>query len=111
MEVLHITFYRSALEPWLTKGGEIRGKLNGIGFAQTLNIEVDNAQHSVVCDISLQATRLALPGTTQDSMPEEIKQQLETLENDWRQQHTRFSEQQHCMFIHRARLGRIEARL
>lgn len=36
MEVIHITFDRSALELWLTKGGEIRGKLNGIGFAQTL---------------------------------------------------------------------------
>ncbi|WP_348251417.1 regulatory ATPase RavA LARA domain-containing protein, partial [Salmonella enterica] len=31
MVVIHITFDRSALELWLTKGGEIRGKLNGIG--------------------------------------------------------------------------------
>ncbi|EFU1685704.1 ATPase RavA [Salmonella enterica] len=104
-------FSRSALELWLTKGGEIRGKLNGIGFAQTLNMEVDNAQHLVVRDISLQGTRLALPGTAEDSMPAEIKQQLETLENDWRQQHTRFSEQQHCLFIHSDWLGRIEASL
>lgn len=111
MEVIHITFDRSALELWLTKGGEIRGKLNGIGFAQTLNMEVDNAQHLVVRDISLQGTRLALPGTAEDSMPAEIKQQLETLENDWRQQHTRFSEQQHCLFIHSDWLGRIEASL
>ncbi|HDW4185375.1 TPA: ATPase RavA [Salmonella enterica subsp. enterica serovar Typhi] len=111
MEVIHITFDRSALELWLTKGGEIRGKLNGIGFAQTLNMEVDNAQHPVVRDISLQGTRLALPGAAEDSMPAEIKQQLETLENDWRQQHTRFSEQQHCLFIHSDWLGRIEASL
>ncbi|MEA7515361.1 DUF3763 domain-containing protein, partial [Salmonella enterica subsp. enterica serovar Virginia] len=41
---------------------------------------------------------MALPGAAEDSMPAEIKQQLETLENDWRQQHTRFSEQQHCLF-------------
>lgn len=111
MEVIHITFDRSALELWLTKGGEIRGKLNGIGFAQTLNMEVDNAQHLVVRDISLQGTRLALPGAAEDRMPAEIKQQLETLENDWRQQHTRFSEQQHCLFIHSDWLGRIEASL
>ncbi|EJX3009316.1 DUF3763 domain-containing protein [Salmonella enterica] len=111
MEVIHITFDRSALELWLTKGGEIRGKLNGIGFAQTLNMEVDNAQHLVVRDISLQGTRLALPGAAEDSMPAEIKQQLETLENEWRQQHTRFSEQQHCLFIHSDWLGRIEASL
>lgn len=111
MEVIHITFDRSALEIWLTKGGEIRGKLNGIGFAQTLNMEVDNTQHLVVRDISLQGTRLALPGAAEDSMPAEIKQHLEALENDWRQQHTHFSEQQHCLFIHRDWLGRIEASL
>ncbi|MCP5750796.1 hypothetical protein NL359_37350, partial [Klebsiella pneumoniae] len=38
MEVVHISFERSALEQWLSKGGEIRGKLNGIGFAQKLNL-------------------------------------------------------------------------
>ncbi len=51
MEVIHITFDHSALELWLTKGGGSRGKLNGIGFAQTLNMEVDSAQHLVVRDI------------------------------------------------------------
>ncbi|STW47794.1 regulator protein [Klebsiella pneumoniae] len=39
MEVIHITFEREALANWLEKGGEIRGKLNGIGFAQLLNME------------------------------------------------------------------------
>lgn len=111
MEVIHITFDRSALEQWLAKGGEIRGKLNGIGFAQTLNMEVDSAQHLVVRDVSLQGTRLALPGSSEEAMPGEIKQQLEALENDWRQQHTRFSEQQKCLFIHSDWLGRIEASL
>ena len=111
MEVIHIAFDRSALEQWLAKGGEIRGKLNGIGFAQTLNMEVDSAQHLVVRDVSLQGTRLALPGASEEAMPGEIKQQLEALENDWRQQHTRFSEQQKCLFIHSDWLGRIEASL
>lgn len=40
MEVVHISFERSALEQWLSKGGEIRGKLNGIGFAQKLNLKL-----------------------------------------------------------------------
>ena len=111
MEVIHIAFDRSALEQWLAKGGEIRGKLNGIGFAQTLNMEVDSSQHLVVRDVSLQGTRLALPGSSEEAMPGEIKQQLEALENDWRQQHTRFSEQQKCLFIHSDWLGRIEASL
>lgn len=60
MEVVHISFERSALEQWLSKGGEIRGKLNGIGFAQKLNLEVDSTQHLVVRDVSLQGSTLAL---------------------------------------------------
>ncbi|MBX4390005.1 hypothetical protein K4H03_28405, partial [Mycobacterium tuberculosis] len=50
MEVIHTTFEREALANWLEKGGEIRGKLNGIGFAQLLNMDVDTSQHLVVRD-------------------------------------------------------------
>ncbi|EMG7849936.1 ATPase RavA [Enterobacter hormaechei] len=111
MQVVHVTIERVALVQWLDKGGEIRGKLNGIGFAQPLSMEVDSSQHLVIRDVSLQGSRLALPGTASDSLPEEIKQQLEALDNEWHQQHTRFSEQQKCLFIHSGWLGRIEASL
>ncbi len=111
MQVVHVTIERVALVQWLDKGGEIRGKLNGIGFAQPLSMEVDSNQHLVIRDVSLQGSRLALPGTASDSLPEEIKQQLEALDNEWHQQHTRFSEQQKCLFIHSDWLGRIEASL
>lgn len=111
MEVVHISFERSALEQWLSKGGEIRGKLNGIGFAQKLNLEVDSAQHLVVRDVSLQGSTLALPGSLAEGLPGEIKQQLEELESDWRKQHALFSEQQKCLFIPGDWLGRIEASL
>ena len=111
MEVIHITFERTVLEQWLAKGGEIRGKLNGIGYAQPLNMEVDSVQHLVVRDVSLQGSTLALPGSSAESMPGEIKQQLEALETQWRQQHTLFSEQQKCLFINSDWLGRIEASL
>ncbi|MEB6381176.1 ATPase RavA [Leclercia adecarboxylata] len=111
MQVIHITIEREALAQWLTKGGEIRGKLNGIGFAQQLNMEVDGSLHLVIRDVSLQGSRLALPGTTSESVPEEIKQQLEALDNQWHLQHTRFSEQQKCLFIHSDWLGRIESSL
>ena len=95
MEVIHITFEREALANWLEKGGEIRGKLNGIGFAQLLNMDVDTSQHLVVRDVSLQGSRLALPGSAaQENMPAEIRQQLEALVDEWHQQHNRFSEQQ-----------------
>ena len=111
MQVVHVTIERVALVQWLDKGGEIRGKLNGIGFAQPLSIEVDSSQHLVIRDVSLQGSRLALPGTASDTVPEEIKQQLDALDNEWHQQHTRFSEQQKCLFIHSDWLGRIEASL
>ena len=111
MEVVHISFERSALEQWLSKGGEIRGKLNGIGFAHKLDLEVDSAQHLVVRDVSLQGSTLALPGSSAEGLPSEIKQQLEELESDWRKQHALFSEQQKCLFIPGDWLGRIEASL
>lgn len=111
MQVVHVTIERVALVQWLDKGGEIRGKLNGIGFAQPLSMEVDSSQHLVIRDVSLQGSRLALPGTASESLPEEIKQQLEALDNEWHQQHMRFSEQQKCLFIHSDWLGRIEASL
>lgn len=111
MQVVHVTIERVALVQWLDKGGEIRGKLNGIGFAQPLSMEVDSSQHLVIHDVSLQGSRLALPGTASDTVPEEIKQQLDALDNEWHQQHTRFSEQQKCLFIHSDWLGRIEASL
>ena len=111
MQVVHVTIERVALVQWLDKGGESRGQLKGIGFAQPLSMEVDSSQHLVIRDVSLQGSRLALPGTASDSLPEEIKQQLEALDNEWHQQHTRFSEQQKCLFIHSDWLGRIEASL
>ncbi|HBM7581642.1 TPA: ATPase RavA [Enterobacter hormaechei subsp. xiangfangensis] len=111
MQVVHVTIERVALVQWLDKGGEIRGKLNGIGFAQPLSMEVDSSQHLVIRDVSLQGSRLALPCTASDTVPEEIKQQLDALDNEWHQQHTRFSEQQKCLFIHSDWLGRIEASL
>ena len=65
----------------------------------------------MIRDVSLQGSRLALPGSASDSVPEEITQQLEALDTEWHQQHTRFSEQQKCLFIHSDWLGRIEASL
>ena len=112
MNVVHVTLERPALVQWLEKGGEIRGKLNGIGFAQVLNMEVDQSLHLVVRDVSLQGSRLALPGSASpENMPAEVRQQLDALLEEWHQQHNRFSEQQKCLFIQNEWLGRIEASL
>ena len=75
-------------------------------------MDVDTSQHLVVRDVSLQGSRLALPGSAaQENMPAEIRQQLEALDDEWHQQHNRFSEQQKCLFIPVEWLGRIEASL
>lgn len=111
IEVIHIAISRETLAQWLIKGGDIRGKLNGIGFAQSLNMEVDSSQHLVIKDISLQGTRLVLPGKQQQGMPDEIKKQLDALEDELHQQHERFNDQQKCLFIHGDWLGKIEASL
>ncbi len=111
MQVIHVTIERAALAQWLAKGGEIRGKLNGIGFAQVLNLDVDGGLNVLIRDVSLQGSRLALPGGTRTNVPEEVAQQLEALDTLWHQQHTRFSELQKCLFIPADWLGRIEASL
>ena len=44
----------------------------------SLNMDVDTSQHLVVRDVSLQGSRLALPGSAaQENMPAEIRQQLD----------------------------------
>ncbi|WP_117085672.1 ATPase RavA domain-containing protein, partial [Klebsiella pneumoniae] len=59
-----------------------------------------------------QGSRLSLPGSeSRENMPAEIRQQLEALDDEWHQQHNRFSEQQKCLFIPGEWLGRIEASL
>jgi MoxR-like ATPase len=111
IEVIHIAISRETLAQWLQKGGDIRGKLNGIGFAQSLNMEVDATQHLVIRDVSMQGTRLVMPGKQQQGMPDEVKQQLDDLETALHQQHERFNDQQKCLFIQSDWLGRIEASL
>ena len=111
IEVIHITLARETLNQWLGKGGEIRGKLNGIGFAQTLDMHVDNSLHLTLRDISLQATRLTLPGHLQQGVPEVIKQQLDALDALLHQQHESFNHQQKCLFIESDWLAKIEASL
>ncbi|RWR03398.1 ATPase [[Pantoea] beijingensis] len=111
MQVTHVVIPREALHHWLQKGGEVRGKLNGIGFAQILDLQVDGNDCLTLRDVSLQASRLMLPGKQQNNMPEEIVQALDELETQLRRQRALFSQQQRCLFISDDWLARIETSL
>lgn len=112
IQVMHVEIDREALNLWLQKGGEIRGKLNGIGFAQTLDLVVDSQNCLALRDVSLQSTRLALPGALQsNSLPDEISDALDELDSQLHLQRTHFSQHQRCLFISDEWLARIETSL
>ncbi|MFK8260150.1 ATPase RavA [Erwinia sp. AnSW2-5] len=108
MQVTHIILAREALHHWLQKGGEVRGKLNGIGFAQTLDLHVDSHDCLTLRDVSLQASRLMLPGKPQQGLPEEISLALDELDTQLRAQRTLFSQHHRCLFISDDWLARVE---
>lgn len=109
MQVTHVTIARDALQQWLQKGGEVRGKLNGIGFAQTLDLQVDSSDCLALRDISLQSSRLALPGNVEnEALPAEISTALDELEDQLRSQRLLFTQYQRCLFISDDWLARIE---
>ncbi|CCP01113.1 ATPase ravA [Erwinia amylovora Ea644] len=111
MRVTHITLPREALDRWLQKGGEVRGKLNGIGFAQILDLHVDDSDCLTLRDVSLQASRLMLPGKAQQGLPDEISLALAELDTQLRAQRTLFSQHHRCLFISDDWLAKVEESL
>ncbi|MCX8958465.1 ATPase RavA [Erwinia psidii] len=112
LQVTHVVIAREQLQHWLQKGGEIRGKLNGIGFAQPLDLHIDSNDCLTVRDVSLLASRLMLPGSQQrNELPEEIVQALDEVESQLHRQRTLFSQYQRCLFISDDWLARIEESL
>ncbi|MDN5679984.1 MAG: ATPase RavA, partial [Ewingella sp.] len=61
IQVSHLLVERSVLDEWLNKGGVLKVKLNGMGFAQNIEAEVDDKLQLLVLDISRQSTPLTLP--------------------------------------------------
>lgn len=109
--VTHVVIDREALASWLQKGGEIRGKLNGVGFSQHLDMEVDERQHLIIRDISLQSTVLSLPGVMKGDLPEEIVKEYDALKIQLREQRRLFERHQPCLFVPKEWLARIEESL
>ncbi|MEH2922089.1 ATPase RavA [Samsonia erythrinae] len=108
IEISHLVIERNALQTWLQKGGEIRGKLNGIGFPQPLDLVVDDRQHLAVRDISLQSSILSLPEKRDCTLPAEIVDEYDKLNMQLREQRRMFNQHQPCLFVPGAWLAKIE---
>ncbi|PWC09325.1 ATPase RavA [Brenneria roseae subsp. americana] len=111
IEVSHLIIDRHALQNWLQKGGEIRGKLNGIGFTQRLDLVVDDRLHLTIRDISLQSSILSLPEKRDCTLPAEIIDEYEKLHVQLREQRRLFGQHQPCLFVPGEWLAKIEASL
>jgi len=111
ISVSHLLVERPVLEEWLNKGGALKVKLNGIGFAQNIDVEVDEKLQLVVRDISRQATRLTMPGKEHIAVPEEMKNTLEGLNAKLNQQRHEFGQHQNCLFVAAEWTAKIEASL
>src|SRR5471032_745546 len=111
IKVTHLLFDRTALEEWLNKGGVLKAKLNGIGFVQTIDAEIDDKQQLLVLDVSRQSTPLTLPGNEHIAVPDEMKNTLSDLSAKLAQQRHEFGQQQNCLFVPVQWMAKIEASL
>ncbi|TCV95401.1 ATPase RavA [Biostraticola tofi] len=111
--VNHLLIDRSQFIQWCEKGGDLKARLNGIGFAQTIDARI-NGQHQIeVFDISRRSSLLAREGhlAEGEDLPDNLQQALDEIEKLYLQQRRQFSEQHACLFISQEWIAKIEASL
>lgn len=111
MQVTHLVLESSELARWLQKGGEIKAKLNGIGFALPVDLTVDEKRQLQLRDISYQSTPLSLPGQANCQVPPEIREKIDGIEKTLLEQRHLFSSHQPNLFASKSWLADIEASL
>ncbi|MFS6801505.1 ATPase RavA [Edwardsiella tarda] len=111
MQVTHLVIETAALNRWLQKGGELRARLNGIGFALSIDVAITTQHQLEVRDISQQSSLLSLPGDPRQRASDDILANLDKLRQALQQQRQQFASQQPCLFVSSDWLAQIEASL
>lgn len=111
IEVNHLVMEKNALALWLHKGGDLRARLNGIGFDQILDAEINEQLSISVFDISRQSSTLSLHGNTAVPASAELSAEMDQVATRLAEQRKLFSEHQPCLFIAASWLASIEASL
>lgn len=112
IDVTHVVIEKQRLEQWLAKGEYLKGKLNGIGFMQSLDMAVNDAQQLVLQDAGLSTSTLYLSNNSDHIKPSEaLTQRLQQVQNRLDEQRKRFNDAQPCLFVDKSWLAKIEASL
>lgn len=115
IKVTHIIVNRDELTHWVHKAREIKAKLNGIGFAQPVDLAIDEQGYLLIRDISLQSSRLshaaAAQQLTQTEYPPSLDKDLIELRDQLQHQILLFRQYQHCLFVDNEWLAMIEESL
>ncbi len=112
IKVTHLVINRDELTHWLQKEGEIKAKLNGIGFAQAVDLSIDEQGYLLIRNISLQASRLnheaATQALTHSGYPISLESDLSILKDQLQKQMLLFRQNQQCLFVDNEWLAMIE---
>ncbi|AWK13242.1 ATPase RavA [Candidatus Fukatsuia symbiotica] len=111
IQVNYLQIDKETLSLWINKGGKLHTKLNGIGFTQPIDAEINQQGQIVVLDISRQTSALSLPKALIENPPPELLTEKADVATHLSEQRKFFNQQQACLFIPSSWRVKIEASL